>query len=117
MACIGLSRDTAGVRKQTQAINPTQPDGQFFDRGPQYRTAVFYLNDEQKQLAAQSKKELEESEKFSEPIATEISPATKFWEAESYHQKYYQKNPEAYERYKEGSGRGPFLREVWGKTE
>lgn len=94
-------------------INPVQKDGQFYDRGPQYRTAVFYLNDEQKKMAAESKKQLQQSGKFSQPIVTEISPATDFYKAEGYHQDYYKTNPDHYYRYRQGSGRDAYIRKTW----
>lgn len=97
-----------------RSINPTQADGQFADRGPQYRTAIFYLSPEQQSLAQSSLKALEKSGVFKAPIVTALRPAETFWPAESYHQDYYKTNPQHYARYKEGSGRGPFLRRVWG---
>lgn len=98
-----------------QNIDPTQENGQFADIGSQYRTEIFYFNERQKELAEKSKTELERQKKFSKPIVTKISPAQKFWPAEEYHQKYYLKNSLRYQLYKEGSGRGPFLRKIWGK--
>jgi methionine-S-sulfoxide reductase len=98
-----------------QNINPTQGDGQFVDRGRQYRSAVFYHNEEQKRLALESKEELERSGRFDKPIVTEIVPAAAFYEAEEYHQDYYKKNPLRYKFYRHGSGRDKFLEEVWGK--
>jgi peptide methionine sulfoxide reductase msrA/msrB len=96
-------------------INPTDPDGQFADRGSQYRSAIFYHNPEQKRLAEQSKEALNRSGKFTKPIVTEILPLGTFYEAEEYHQDYYQKNPIRYRYYRQGSGRDQFLQEVWGK--
>ncbi|MBD3360248.1 peptide-methionine (S)-S-oxide reductase MsrA [Candidatus Peregrinibacteria bacterium] len=98
-------------------IDPTDDTGQFVDKGSQYRTAIFYLNEEQKKLAEDSKSELEKSGKFDETIVTEILPAGKFYEAEDYHQDYYKKNPLKFETYKKGTGREDFLEEVWGKEE
>jgi len=95
-------------------IDPLNPAGQFVDQGPQYRTAIFYHNEDQRKIAEASKKALEESGKFSQPIATKILPAGKFYKAEGYHQNYYQKQPEAYARYKRGSGRKERLKELWG---
>ena len=95
-------------------INPTDPGGQFADRGSQYRSAIFYHDAEQKRLAEDSKKALEGSGKFERPIATEIVEATKFYEAEAYHQDYYTKNPTHYKRYRYGSGREDYLKETWG---
>ncbi|MDQ6860149.1 MAG: peptide-methionine (S)-S-oxide reductase MsrA [Verrucomicrobiota bacterium] len=96
-------------------INPTQADGQFHDIGLSYRTAIYYSDDEQKRAAEESKKKLGESGKFQKPIATEILPATPFYPAEEYHQKYYQKNPREYEAYHVGSGRVSYLEKIWGK--
>lgn len=97
-------------------IDPTDPGGQFNDRGESYRTAIFYHNEKQKELAEKSKLELIESKKFSKPIVTEILPASVFYPAEEKHQKYYKKNPFHYKLYKEGSGRAPFLRENWKRN-
>jgi peptide methionine sulfoxide reductase msrA/msrB len=94
-------------------INPTDPAGQFADRGPQYRAGIFYLNDEQKQLAEQSKQTLDTSGKFDKPIVTEIIPAGEFYPAEDYHQDFYKKNPDHYNRYARGSGRKAYLDATW----
>ncbi|TLS35374.1 peptide-methionine (S)-S-oxide reductase MsrA [Pseudalkalibacillus caeni] len=96
-----------------QQIDPTDPGGQFYDRGKSYQTAIFYHNEEQKKEAEESKKELEQSGKFSKPIVTEILPASPFYEAEEYHQDYYKKNPMHYKRYKQGSGREDFIKRHW----
>ncbi|MBI4358066.1 MAG: peptide-methionine (S)-S-oxide reductase MsrA [Candidatus Omnitrophica bacterium] len=96
-------------------INPTQTDGQFGDIGPQYRTAIFYHDPEQKRIAEASKEQLEKSGKFSKPIVTEIRPAGPFYSAEDYHRDYYKKNPVQYKLYKEGSGRAGFIRRTWGE--
>ena len=96
-------------------INPTDPGGQFVDRGSQYRSAIFYHNPEQKRLAEQSKETWNRSGKFTKPIVTEILPLGRFYEAEEYHQDYYQKNPIRYRYYRHASGRDQFLQEVWGK--
>ena len=89
-------------------IDPTQVNGQFADRGSQYRTAIFYHDDEQFVKAEKSKKKLEDSGLFDHPIVTEIIPAGEFFPAEEYHQDYYQKNPDRYEAYYRGSGRKAF---------
>lgn len=96
-------------------IDPTQRGGQFADEGSQYRTAVFYHSEEQRRLAEASKERLQGSGKFTEPIVTEITPASVFYPAEERHQRYYKKNPEHYQAYSVGSGRKPFLERVWGK--
>ncbi|MBH9968704.1 peptide-methionine (S)-S-oxide reductase MsrA [Bacillus enclensis] len=98
-----------------QQIDPTDPGGQFFDRGHSYKTAIFYYNDEQRTAAEKSKQELGVSGKFDKPIATVILPAKEFYPAEEYHQDYYKKNPGHYERYSHGSGRKAFIEEHWGE--
>lgn len=96
-------------------IDPTDPNGQFHDRGPQYRTAIFYHNEEQKRLAQQSKKKLEDSKRFKQPIVTEILPSTTFYLAESYHQDYYKKNQIDYEEDRALSGRDQFIEQNWSE--
>lgn len=96
-------------------IDPTNDLGQFADVGSQYLTAIFYLDDHQKEIAEKSKQELENSGKFNKPIVTKILPAKKFYPAEEYHQEYYKKNALHYNRYKVGSGRAGFIDRVWGK--
>jgi methionine-S-sulfoxide reductase len=96
-------------------IDPTQIDGQFVDNGRQYRTAIFYHDDDQKRKALASKEKLEQSGKFLRPIATEILPAMEFYQAEEYHQDYYKKSPLRYKMYRFGSGRDQFLKRTWEK--
>jgi len=96
-------------------INPTDPSGQFVDRGSQYRSVIFFHNEEQKRLAEKSKEELNKSGRFDKPIVTEIVKFTKFFEAEDYHQDYYKKNPLRYKYYRYASGRDQFLDKVWAK--
>ena len=96
-------------------IDPTDADGQFVDRGKQYRSAIFYKSKEEKALAEKSKQNLEKSKRFSSPIVTEIIAATTFYPAEDYHQDYYKKNPVRYNYYRYGSGRDQFLKKVWDK--
>lgn len=98
-----------------RSIDPTDPNGQFADQGSQYKAAIFYGNDEEKRLAEESRDELAASGRFDESIVTEILPAAPFYPAEDYHQNYYKTNPTHYKSYREGSGRGPFLRRVWGE--
>ncbi|MGE7667693.1 peptide-methionine (S)-S-oxide reductase MsrA [Ureibacillus composti] len=95
-------------------IDPTDPGGQFFDRGESYTTAIFYHSEEQRVVAEESKKQLEQSGKFTKPIAVKILPAKPFYPAEDYHQHYYKKNPLHYERYSIGSGRAAFITQHWG---
>jgi methionine-S-sulfoxide reductase len=97
-------------------IDPTTPNRQFADAGTQYRTAIFYHNDEQKKLAEASKKKYQASGKYDKPIVTEIVPATTFWPAEEYHQKYYLKNTAHYKAYRKGSGREGYIRKTWGDS-
>lgn len=94
-------------------IDPTDPGGQFADRGSQYRSAIFYHDQEQKHLAEKSREALNKSGKFDKPIVTEIIKFAKFYEAEDYHQDYYKKNPLRYKYYRHGSGRDHFLKGVW----
>jgi len=94
-------------------IDPTDFGGQFYDRGSQYRTAIFYHDEEQKQLAEGSKQALEESGIFDKPIATMILPAGEFYPAEAYHQDYYQENPERFRVYVAASGKERFFEEAW----
>ena len=98
-----------------RSIDPMDPGGQFADRGSQYRTAVFYHDEEQKRLAEASKKKLQDSGKLPYPVATGLEPAGVFYPAEDYHQKYYCKNAPHYNAYKVGSGRAGFLEKLWGK--
>jgi peptide methionine sulfoxide reductase msrA/msrB len=95
-------------------VDPTDPGGQFVDRGSQYRSVIFYHDAEQKRLAEASKTALEKSGRFHKPIVTEIVPFTKFYKAEDYHQDYYKKNPLRYKFYRWNSGRDQFLKEAWG---
>ncbi len=95
-------------------IDPTTPNRQFCDRGHQYRTAIFYLDPEQKRLAAESKQRIETSKKLGGPIVTEISEASEFWPAEEYHQDYYKKNPLRYKFYRHRCGRDQRLKQLWG---
>lgn len=98
-------------------IDPTDRYGQFYDRGKQYQTAVFYAEESERRLAAKSKRALDQSGKFKEPVVTEILPRADFYEAEEYHQDYYRKQPERYYAYAEGSGRKGFLASVWENEE
>ena len=94
-------------------IDPFAVDRQFCDVGDQYRSAIFYHDESQRELAEASKAEMEE--RFDREIATEIVPATTFWAAEEYHQDYYQKNPVRYKFYRFSCGRDDRLEEVWGE--
>lgn len=94
-------------------IDPTDKGGQFADRGRQYRPVLFYANEKEKATIQASREKLEKSKRFSAPIVVAIELAGPFYRAEEYHQDYYKKNPDHYNRYREGSGRGPFLRLIW----
>jgi peptide methionine sulfoxide reductase msrA/msrB len=96
-------------------IDPTDPRGQFVDRGPQYRSAIFFHNEEQKRQAEKSKEDIGKSGMFDKPIVTEIIKASAFYKAEDYHQDYYKKNPLRYKFYRYNSGRDQFLEKVWGR--
>ena len=95
-------------------IDPTTPDRQFCDYGKQYRSAIFYHDEEQKRLAFESKSKVEKTKTFKEPIVTEIQPLTKFYVAEEYHQDFYQKDPVRYKTYRYGCGRDQRLKQLWG---
>lgn len=95
-------------------IDPTDAGGQFVDRGAQYRSVIFYQDEEQKQLADESKAELQKSGRFMKPVVTEIIKFAKFYPAEDYHQGYSKKNPIRYKYYRHNSGRDQFLQMVWG---
>jgi len=94
-------------------VDPTDPGGQFVDRGSQYRSAIFYANETEKRLAEKSKQRLAASGQFDKPIVTDILPLGEFYPAEDYHQNYYKKNPIRYHYYRYGSGRDQFLKKTW----
>jgi peptide-methionine (S)-S-oxide reductase len=96
-------------------IDPTQKDGQFCDHGPQYRSGIFYHNDEQKRLAEASRLNLSKNKPFKGEIVTEITRAAEFYPAEGYHQDFHTKSPTRYKFYKSGCGRDARLQQLWGK--
>lgn len=96
-------------------IDPTAVNAQFVDHGTQYRSAIFYHDDEQRRIAEESKKQLGASGKFDKPIATEIVAASAFYPAEDYHQKYYQKSAMRYQMYHDNTGREEFKEKFFGK--
>ncbi|OGR00593.1 MAG: methionine sulfoxide reductase [Deltaproteobacteria bacterium RIFOXYD12_FULL_55_16] len=96
-------------------IDPTDSGGQFVDRGHAYTSGIFYLDEEQRQLAEKSKNELAARKVFAKPLVTPILAATPFYPAEEYHQDYYQKNPLRYRIYRSASGRDQFLAKIWGQ--
>ena len=96
-------------------IDPVTPNAQFCDHGSQYRSAVFYHDDEQKALAEASKDALTKSGRFKQPIVTDITAASTFWPAEDYHQHYYKTNAVRYKFYRYNCGRDQRLEQLWGK--
>ena len=98
-------------------VDPYDGGGQFCDRGPEYRPAIFYHSPEQREDAEHSLKMLQDSGTLAGPIAVAIGPATEFYPAEGYHQDYYQKNPARYAFYRWNCGRDDRLEEVWGSDE
>jgi peptide methionine sulfoxide reductase msrA/msrB len=94
-------------------VDPTDPGGQFVDRGAQYRSVIFYADEEEHRLAEASKQTLASSGRFTKPIVTDILPLGPFYAAEEYHQDYYKKNPLRYRYYRSGSGRDQFLEKTW----
>jgi peptide methionine sulfoxide reductase msrA/msrB len=117
---IQVSYDPAKVRYEDlliafwEHVDPTDPSGQFADRGPQYRSAIFYHDEDQKRLAEVSKSALEKSGIFDKPIVTEIRAFETFYPAEDYHQDYYKTCSIQYQMYRAGSGRDRFLKGIWG---
>lgn len=97
-------------------VDPTTPNAQFCDHGNQYRTAIFYHDESQKQVIEESKERIETSKTFPESIVTEIAPASAFYSAEEYHQDFYTKNPIRYKYYKWNCGRTKRLEQLWGKS-
>ncbi|PKG21876.1 peptide-methionine (S)-S-oxide reductase MsrA [Niallia nealsonii] len=94
-------------------IDPTDADGQFQDRGSQYRPVIFYHNEKQKKLAEESKQIIINSGRFKKPIVTAIEPAVAFYEAEDYHQDYHKKNEKHYKEDRKQSGRDEFIQQNW----
>jgi peptide-methionine (S)-S-oxide reductase len=97
-------------------IDPTQRDGQFCDNGPQYRSGIFYHDEEQKRVAEASRAALQKTKPFRGEIVTEITKASVFYDAEGYHQDFHTKNPTRYKYYKNGCGRDARLQQLWGKA-
>lgn len=94
-------------------IDPTTPDRQFCDTGHQYRSAIFYHDDDQRRAAEQSRESLEQTGRLPGPIVTEIVPAGEFYPAEDYHQDFYKKNPLHYKFYRLSCGRDRRLKALW----
>ena len=97
-------------------VDPLDAGGQFCDRGDSYRTGIFVHGEEQRRLAEQSKQALDDSQRFAQPIVTEIVDAGPFYPAEDYHQDYYQTNPVRYKFYRWNCGRDQRLTELWGEA-
>jgi len=95
-----------------QSIDPFDNGGQFFDRGDQYRTAIYPLDADQRAIAEASKSQLQE-EFAPKIVATDILEPIEFFPAEDYHQGYYQKSSQRYKAYKNASGREHKLKEIW----
>ena len=97
-------------------IDPTSGNGQFCDRGSQYRPGIFYLNDDQRKAAVNSLNQLEKNKPFKAPVKVEITEATTFYAAEDYHQDYYLTNPIRYKYYRYACGRDKRLEHIWGEN-
>jgi len=97
-------------------VDPTTADRQFCDHGRQYRPAIFYRDTTQKRLAEQTRRTIERTKQFREPIVLEITAASTFYPAEEYHQDFYKKNPAHYSSYRTGCGRDRRLRQLWGES-
>src|SRR5438105_2172665 len=95
-------------------VDPTDGGGQFCDRGTQYRTAIFYHDEEQKRLAEESKRAIEAAGTLNKPIVTQIVSTSAFYPAEEYHQDFYKKNPVRYRFYRFNCGRDQRLKQLWG---
>ena len=97
-------------------VDPTRDDGQFCDRGSQYRPAIFYQDEAQKKLALASTKQIEQSKPFAQPLKVELIQAGTFYPAEDYHQDYYKKNPIRYNFYRFNCGRDARVEQLWGES-
>ena len=121
LEAVTIYYDPAGVTYEKllevfwRQVDPTDPGGQFVDRGESYETAIFYVGEKQKALAEESKSRLDASGRYDKPIVTPIMPASKFYRAEEYHQDYYKKSPLRYKFYRFNSGRDQFLKRIWDK--
>lgn len=96
-------------------IDPTTRNRQFCDYGSQYQSAVFYLDEDQRRDAEETRREAEASNNLKSPVVTEIRLAGEFYPAEEYHRQYYKKNPYQYKQYHDGCGRNWRLKELWGE--
>ncbi|OEE73620.1 peptide-methionine (R)-S-oxide reductase MsrB [Vibrio ordalii] len=96
-------------------IDPTDDQGSFVDRGPQYRPAIIYHNSEQKQTAQRFMQEIDALGIFKKPLKTELIQYSQFWPAEEYHQDFYKKSKVRYTYYRHASGRDQYLDTIFGK--
>jgi len=96
-------------------VDPTQTDGQFVDKGDQYKSAIFYHSEEQKSTAEDSKEKLGKSKRYKLPIYTKVLKAMPFYPAEDYHQDYYKKSSFRYKLYRVNSGRDDHIKKYWSK--
>ena len=94
-------------------VDPTDPNGQFCDKGDSYRTAIFVENEEERKIAESSKATIEASGVLDKPIVTEIIDQSTFWTAEAYHQNYYKTHTLRYKYYRSNCGRDRTIRKVW----
>ncbi len=97
-------------------IDPTTPDRQFCDRGRQYRTGIFVLDPGQRLLAEASRKHVESTKRFPEPVVTPVEDAGVFYRAEEYPQDFYKTSPVRYYSYRAGCGRDARLKALWGES-
>jgi peptide-methionine (S)-S-oxide reductase len=102
------------VERFWRTIDPLTPNAQFCDRGSQYRSGIYYLDEQQKEAALASRQALIDSRRFDRPIVTEILPAGVFYPAEAYHQDYARNHPLRYAYYRRGCGRDSRLEQLWG---
>ncbi|MDN6731493.1 MAG: peptide-methionine (S)-S-oxide reductase MsrA [Atopostipes suicloacalis] len=96
-----------------QQTDPTDAGGQFADRGDSYRPVIYYNDEEEHQIAKDSKEKLQTNGPFKKKIVTKIQPINTFYPAEDYHQDFYKKEKSYYQQYKKGSGRADFIRDKW----
>jgi peptide methionine sulfoxide reductase msrA/msrB len=99
-----------------QQIDPTDGQGSFVDRGTQYRSAVFFHTQAQRDQAEETIRLIDTAKIFDSPVATQVMPANVFYAAEAYHQDYHRKNPIRYKFYRSRSGRDSFIKKFWNKN-
>ncbi|MDN6308751.1 peptide-methionine (S)-S-oxide reductase MsrA [Psychrobacter sp.] len=103
------------VQALWRIADPTDDQGQFVDRGTQYRPGIYYNNDQERQIAESAKQSLQDSGVYENPVVIEVLAASEFYPAEEYHQDYYKKNPLRYKAYTFNSGRYQFIESVYGE--